>query len=142
MIKIINCPIPGHTGYQNIISAIVGEVTYQDAAGGSLAGDELPGPVLGLCHERALELLLALAGELLLLLLGVVGAKVGLLAAAQEGEGAPYQHDQQPGEESADAGQEEAPVLADVVTGRVERCDVRRALFGLETSLHQNDEAY
>lgn len=85
--------------------------TYENTAGGGLSGDEFARPVLGLGHERALELLLA-ALRLLLLLLRVVGRIFGLLAAAEEGERAPYQHDEQPGEERTYRRQQEAPVLA------------------------------
>lgn len=77
--------------------------SYQNSARGGLSRDEFPCPVLGLGHKRPLELLLAPL-SLLLLLLGVVGCILRFLATAQEGEGAPYQDDEQPGEEGADAG--------------------------------------
>lgn len=63
--------------------------TYKNASRGRLSRNEFAGPVLGLGHKSALELLLVLAVGLLLLLLGVVGAQLGLLAAAQEGGGPP-----------------------------------------------------
>lgn len=63
--------------------------TYQYSSGGGLAGDEFAGPVLGLGHEGAFELLFPLSGRLLLLLLGVVGRELRLLAAANERARAP-----------------------------------------------------
>jgi hypothetical protein len=92
-------------------------VAHQYPSGGGLSRDELSRPVLGLGHERALELLLALPGSLLLLLLGVVGPILDLLPAAEEGEQPPHQHDEEAGQEGEDAGQEEAPVFPLIETG-------------------------
>lgn len=75
--------------------------THQYSSCGGLAGDELAGPVLGLGHEGALELLFALASRFLLLLLGVVGRQLGLAAAAQVGAEAPQQHHHEPRRERA-----------------------------------------
>lgn len=86
--------------------------THQNSSSGGLAGDELARPVLGLGDEGALKLLLVLALGALLLLLGVVGRELGLLAAADEGHCAPYQHDGQPRQEGEDAREQEAPPLA------------------------------
>lgn len=74
--------------------------SYQNSARGGLSRDKFPRPVLGLGHEGALEFLLA-ALRLLFLLFGVVGRVLRFLATAQEGEGAPYQDDEQTGEEGA-----------------------------------------
>lgn len=68
--------------------------TYQYSSGGGLTGYEFAGPVFRFGHERALELLFALPCRLLLLLLGVVGRQLRLLAAAAERARAPYQHHQ------------------------------------------------
>lgn len=58
--------------------------TNQNSSGGGLARDEFAGPILGLGHEGALELLFALSRRFLLLLLGVVRRQLGLLAATDE----------------------------------------------------------
>lgn len=87
--------------------------THQYSSGGGLTGDEFAGPVLGLGHEGALELLFALPRRLLLLLLGIVGCELRLLAAADKRARAPYQHHQQAREESEDRRQEEAPPFSD-----------------------------
>lgn len=92
--------------------------TYQDPARGGLARDELPRPVLGFCHKVALHqvLGLGLAGglalllrqEFLLLLLFLILGRIPI-AAAEEGEGPPYQHYEDPGQEGEDTRQQEAP---------------------------------
>lgn len=64
------------------------EHIYQNPSRGGLSRYEFAGPVLGLGHKRALELLLAARG-LLLLLLGVIWREVRLLPAADEREHAP-----------------------------------------------------
>lgn len=94
--------------------------THQNTSSSGLSGNQLAGPVLGLGHKSPLELF-ALAGRLLLLLLRVIWGDLRLLATAQEGERAPEEHDQQPGEEGEDARQQEAPpfpVLEAVVYNR------------------------
>lgn len=88
-------------------------VTYQDTARRGLSRNEFSRPILGFRHERPFELLLALPRSLLFLLLGIVGSILRFLPAAQKRERSPYQHDQQSSEERADAGQQEAPILAD-----------------------------
>lgn len=85
--------------------------TYQNSSGSGLSRNQFSRPILGFGHERPFELLLPLPGGLLFLLLRIVGSILCLLPAAQEGQSPPYQHDQQSGEECADAGQQEAPVL-------------------------------
>jgi hypothetical protein len=101
--------------------------THQNASSGGLAGDELARPVLGLGDEGALKLLFVLALGALLLLLGVVGRELGLLAAEDEGQGAPYQHDGEPRQEGEDAREQEAPPLAHAETFGVDD-DGRRLL--------------
>lgn len=80
------------------------KVTHQYAAGGGLSRDKFSCPILGFCHKSTFEFLFSLSGELLLLLLGVVGSILRLLSTAEEGKSAPYQHAEEAHEERADAG--------------------------------------
>lgn len=66
-------------------------------------------PVFGFGHESALELLLSLADRLLLLLLRVIGRKLGLLSTANESEEPPQKYDDQTENEGEYTGQKEAP---------------------------------
>lgn len=78
-----------------------------------MAGDEFAGPVLGLGHEGALELLFVLPRCFLLLLLGVVRRQLWLLAAAHERASPPCQHHHKPRDECEDRRQEKAPPFSD-----------------------------
>lgn len=90
--------------------------THQNSAGGSLPGDEFPGPVLGLGHECALELLLALPSRLLFLLFRIIWREFGLLSTAEKGKGSPQQDDGEASKEGEDTGQEETPPFSDLET--------------------------
>lgn len=87
-------------------------LTYQNPARSGLSGNKFARPVFGLCHERPLELLLALAGRLLFFLFRVIRGEFGLLTAAEEREHSPEEHDQQSCQEGKYAGQQETPPLA------------------------------
>ena len=80
-------------------------MTYQYSAGGGLSGDKFASPILGLRHEGALELLLALASRLLLLLFRVIGREFWLFATAEEGKSSPKKDDGEASKESEDTGQ-------------------------------------
>lgn len=87
------------------------QVTHQYSPRSGLTRYQLTGPVLGLGHEGALELLLPLADGLLFLLLRVIGRQLGLLSTADEREEPPQQHDDKADDEGEDTGQEEAEPL-------------------------------
>ena len=83
-------------------------MTHQNTSSGGLSRNQFTGPVFGLGHKSPLELL-ALAARLLLFLFRVIWGELGFLATAEEGERTPEEYDQQPGKESEDARQQEAP---------------------------------
>ena len=99
------CPPPAAPSAERLVSLVTRGIyrevgaTHQDPARGGLARDELAGPVLGLRHPADLRVRVVLGRPAPLGRVAHLGDGRRLPLAAQPGEDAPGEHEQQPDEE-------------------------------------------